>query len=96
MPQDRTESESAQSDGITGIYEETVGLGVPPPATVARRAKSYSDFYDAVKAQLKKDLKGSHVGKGIHPDDIKNELDFADWYHDLEHELEDSSNEEYR
>jgi len=27
----------------------------PPEATVARRSKSYSDFYDIVKAQLAKD-----------------------------------------
>ncbi|KAH0564773.1 hypothetical protein GP486_001843 [Trichoglossum hirsutum] len=96
QPDDRAEAESAQSDGIAGTHEEPAGLGVPPPATVARRAKSYSNFYDAMKAQLKKDLKGGHVGKSVHPDEIKTELDFTDWYHGLEHELEDSSNEEYR
>ena len=63
--------------------------------TVAHRVKSYSEFYNTIKAQLGKDLRGDHIGKGIHPNEIKIELDFADQYHDLEHELEDLSNEKY-
>ena len=63
---------------------------------MVRRAKSYSDFYDAMRSQLKKDLQDGHTDKGVHSTEIKTELDFADWYHSLEFELEDSNNEEYR
>ncbi|KAI9771478.1 MAG: Golgi transport complex subunit 3 [Geoglossum simile] len=96
QPNDHSEIEPTPSDGIAAVPEEAVGLGVPPPATVARRAKSYSDFYDAMRSQLKKDLEDGHIDKGVHSTEIKTELDFADWYHSLEFKLEDSNNEEYR
>ena len=96
MPQDHSEAESNQNDGIAAISEKAAGLGIPSPVTIARRAKSYSDFYDAMKAQLKRGSEDGRNGKGSLSTEIKTELDFADWYRNFEFELEDSSNEEYR
>lgn len=48
----------------------------PPPATVARRAKSYSDFYDVVRAHLRKE---QGLDRPKSRDKIGNELDFTQW-----------------
>ena len=72
----------------------------PPEATLIRRAQSYSDFHDAVKAVLGqdasvqgKDKSGGH--ENYEDTAIKSELDFADWYNALEQELLDSSHDDY-
>ena len=82
---------------MLGTVEEANG---PPEATLIRRAQSYSDFHDAVKAVLGKDTAGKEKEKDkgaakLEDVGIKSELDFADWYHDLEHELLDSSHDDY-
>ena len=82
---------------MLGTIEEANG---PPEATLIRRAQSYSDFHDAVKAVLGKDAAGKEKEKDkgaakLEDVGIKSELDFADWYHDLEHELLDSSHDDY-
>ena len=74
----------------------------PPKATLSRRAQSYSDFHDAVKAVLGQDV----ASKGIpreEPNDehkigekhINSDLDFVEWYNGLEQELLDSSHDDY-
>ena len=72
----------------------TVG---PPEATLTRRSQSYSDFHYAVKAVLgheeKKPRRRSSQLK--EETEIRTELDFSDWYHGIEHELLDSSHDEY-
>ena len=82
---------------MLGAIEEANG---PPEATLIRRAQSYSDFHDAVKAFLGKDGAGKEEEKDkgaakLEDVGIKSELDFADWFHDLEHELLDSSHDDY-
>ena len=72
----------------------------PPEATLIRRAQSYSDFHDAVKAVLGQDasVQGRHKSGGQEnygDTTIKSELDFVDWYNDLEQELLDSSHDDY-
>lgn len=69
---------------------------------MTRRAQSYSDFHDAVKAVLGQDVVPKGVAKETAKDDAKteeksitSELDFADWYNGLEHELLDSSHDDY-
>lgn len=69
---------------------------------MARRAQSYSDFHDAVKAVLGQDVVSKEAAKETAKDstkteekDITSELDFADWYNGLEHELLDSSHDDY-
>ena len=69
----------------------------PPKATVARRCQSYSDFHYAVKAIFSQEGRGL-LRKPPHAKDetdIKTELDFADWYQDLEQDLLDASHDEY-
>ncbi|KIW02820.1 uncharacterized protein PV09_05878 [Verruconis gallopava] len=70
----------------------------PPKATVARRAKSYSDFYDVVRAHIKKEnkLEKERERKKHRRKQVKNDLEFGSWYHGLQNDLLDASQEEYR
>ncbi|KAB2102900.1 hypothetical protein AG0111_0g9299 [Alternaria gaisen] len=68
-------------------------LNGPPPATVARRAKSYSDFYTVVRAHLRKERA---LEKKKSREDISTELEFAEWYGGLSDELLEASHDEYR
>lgn len=76
--------------------------GSPPKATLSRRSQSYSDFHDAVKSVLG----GGGSGKAIcrhqqqqqqqvNEKKIVTELDFLDWYNELETGLLDASHDEY-
>ena len=74
----------------------------PPKATLSRRAQSYSDFHDAVKAVLGQDVASketakeeSHDEHKIGEKDIISDLDFVEWYSGLEQELLDSSHDDY-
>ena len=70
----------------------TVG---PPTATVARRAKSYGDFYRAAKSQLHKD--GVDVRKKQTPTSaLKTELQLGDWLAEQEEELVEAAHQDYR
>ena len=65
-----------------------------------RRAQSYSDFHDAVKVVLGKDSvgeekEGSQGSAKAEYEGIKSELDFADCYDGLEHELLNSGHDDY-
>ena len=65
-----------------------------------RRAQSYSDFHDAVKAVLGKDSASKEKTKDkdkpkLEDTGIKSELDFADWYYELELDLLNSSHDDY-
>ncbi|KAL8771704.1 MAG: hypothetical protein Q9209_002895 [Squamulea sp. 1 TL-2023] len=67
----------------------------PPKATLNKRAQSYSDFHDAVKAVLDKDRNLKEETENGSYKDIRDDLEFADWYDDLENDLLDASHEEY-
>ncbi len=74
------------------------GCDGPPKASLTRRSQSYSDFHDAVKATLglgtgSSEKRHSQLGESM---EITTELDFVDWYHNLEHDLLDASHEEYK
>ena len=64
---------------------------------MARRSQSYSDFHDAARAVLGQDTKKTRRASDVVERDteIKTELDFIDWYYDLEHDMLDASHEEY-
>ena len=91
---------------MLGSIEES-NISGPPQATLKRRAQSYTDFHHAVRAVLGKDERTRDSGsrrtcsedfsaEGVKVEAaIRDDLDFADWYHDLEHALLDSSNDEY-
>jgi len=93
-----------QNGGLGRIQEPTG----PPKATLARRAQSYSDFHHAVKAVLgpadggkiestqkakrkSRDAEDSKIEEAA----FESELDFANWYDELERELLESSHDHY-
>ena len=80
---------------VLDIVEETEKLTGPPPATIARRAKSYSDFYDVLRDHIRKERR---LGKSRRRsrEDIKTELQFGDWYGGKSKGLLDASHEEYK
>ena len=74
----------------------------PPKATLSRRAQSYSDFHDAVKAVLGQDVAPKGIAREEPHDEhkigekvINSDLDFVEWYSGLEQELLDSSYDDY-
>ncbi|KAI4634627.1 hypothetical protein J4E83_001946 [Alternaria metachromatica] len=85
--------ERAEAIAETAEDDRPGKLNGPPPATVARRAKSYSDFYTVVRAHLKKERA---LEKKKSREDISTELEFADWYGGVSDELLEASHEEYR
>ena len=79
------------------IFEEESRLKGPPKATLARRAKSYSDFYEAAVDYLGK-VTGKEKPKGVFEilDDRGPETSFGIRYEEFENDLLDASQEEYQ
>ena len=83
-------------EGIVETLEEATDKdNGPPKATVARRAKSYSDFYEVVTAHLKKE-KEKELERKSSRENIGNELEFAEWYSGVNDELLEASHDEYK
>jgi conserved oligomeric Golgi complex subunit 3 len=81
-----------------GVSDSTAQRG-PPAATLARRAKSYSDFYDAVRGYLEKEQKQEKKPKNVlhrQQAGLRTESEFAAWYGGVKCQLEDASHEEYQ
>ncbi|CZT09685.1 related to conserved oligomeric Golgi complex component 3 [Rhynchosporium agropyri] len=78
---------------ILELYEEPTGLKGPSKATLIRRAKSYSDFYDAAVSYLGKEtVKPKDVFEGC---EISHEIDSVNGrYERFEDELLDESQEQ--
>lgn len=82
-----------RAEAIPEIAEDPRGkLHGPPPATLARRAKSHSDFYAVVRAHLKKERALERKKSQEHP---ATELEFAGWYGGVRDELLEASHDEY-
>jgi hypothetical protein len=90
-----TQADVERAEGIPEAQEEERPgkLNGPPPATVARRAKSYSDFYTVVRAHLKKE---KALEKKKSRENLNTELELAEWYGGVNEELLEASHEEYR
>lgn len=83
-----------RAEAIPEVVDEVPGkLNGPPPATIARRAKSYSDFYTVVRAHLKKERA---LERKKSQEQLSTELEFAEWYGGVSDELLEASHEEYR
>ncbi|KAI9707661.1 MAG: Golgi transport complex subunit 3 [Candelina mexicana] len=96
QPNESSQADTNRAGGIGDIVEEPESTRIgPPAATVARRAKSYSDFYDVVRAQIKSNIPTEKTAVGG-ASSIKSELEFGDWYHQIEDELLEASQEEYQ
>lgn len=92
--QEESQADVGRVEGIVETIEEaTAKDNSPPQATVARRAKSYSDFYDVVRAHLKKE---KELERKKSKENISNELEFTQWYGGIEEELLEASHEEYK
>lgn len=92
-------------EGIAESLDDQPGkLAAPPPATVARRAKSYSDFYTAVRAHLRRGQRAALDRKAQDRitesanarDDIATELEQALCHGGVHEELLEASHDEYR
>lgn len=83
---------------ILELFEESPAPNGPPEATLARRAKSYSDFYHVARSYIHKEA--------AHKEELRSPLEraesdaanllFEDRYDALESSLLDASHEEYQ
>jgi hypothetical protein len=87
----------APVDDLLHVGEEEEQPRGPPAAIVARRAKSYSNFYDVVRAQLKKEnkLEKEQENKRL-KQQISTDVEFGAWYDGIKGDLMDASHEEYQ
>jgi conserved oligomeric Golgi complex subunit 3 len=89
-----SQADVSRVEGIVESVEETLETTHgPPQATVARRAKSYSDFYSVVRAHIKKERE---LEKKKSQENASTELEFAQWYNSVNAELLEASHEEYK
>lgn len=88
---------SDATEPILELFEDISALNGPPKATLAKRAKSYSNFYDAAIHYLGKDVDRKHefddfeAMKSHGPDSC-----FEMTFESFEDELVDASHEEYQ
>ncbi|KAL5439183.1 hypothetical protein PMIN05_005411 [Paraphaeosphaeria minitans] len=78
---------------VASNQDTTEPLHGPPPPTVARRAKSYSDFYGLARPHLNKETESD---RNKSRENISNDLDFAEWYKGVQDELLEASHDEYK
>ncbi len=100
--QEDIQADTGRLDRLEDVLEAPQEVAGPPQATLSRRAQSYSDFHDVVKAVLGHDVVSKGTSKDtikenekIKEEEITSELDFADWYNGLEHKLLESSHDDY-
>lgn len=82
---------------MMGIYEDATTIKSPPQATLARRAKSYSDFYDVAMSFLSKENQRETPRDVLEPNEDKADaITLIARYEDVEDELLEESQEEYQ
>ncbi|KAJ9647206.1 Golgi transport complex subunit 3 [Coniosporium tulheliwenetii] len=99
QPNEGIEADVGRVEEIAAVIEEDERKRSPPEATVARRAKSYSDFYNVVRAHIKRERKLEREKRRSRENIrelVKTELDFRRWYNSVHDELLDASHEEYK
>ncbi|KAL1394015.1 Sec34-like family-domain-containing protein [Phyllosticta capitalensis] len=96
-------NESNQADdpveAIPEIVEEPERAKGPPKADVARRAKSFSDFYNVARAHIAKERDQElekHKLKKRSKELLRTDVDFGAWYNQLSDDLLDASHGEYQ
>jgi hypothetical protein len=78
-------------------FEGTPGLNGPPKATLARRAKSYSDFYDAAIGYLGKQAEHEKIVDSFEvSENTESRSPFEIRYEKCEDNLLDTSQGEYQ
>jgi len=97
--QETLTADIAAPELLSNGASESIAQKSPPAATLARRAKSYSDFYDAASAYLEKERKQEKKrGNALHGrgGGLRTESEFAAWYDGVKTQLEGASHEEYK
>ncbi|KAI9844895.1 MAG: Golgi transport complex subunit 3 [Sclerophora amabilis] len=85
----------SQAEGRPDIPEEPELFQSPPKATLARRAKSYSDFYDVARAHLRKNVEDEVQGGKPDPRRLKTELGYRRWFDGIQAELWSAHHQQY-
>lgn len=90
---------STKTETLNALYEENPTVKNPPQATIARRAKSYSDFYHVARAHLTKDSRRARreekqkSGLGL---ENKRSEELEGQYEEQERDLLSATQEEYQ
>ncbi len=101
--QETLTADIAAPESLSNGASDSLDQRSPPAATLARRAKSYSDFYDTVRAYLEKEQKQEQKQEKKQRNvlqrrqaGLRTESEFAAWYGCVKSQLEDASHEEYQ
>ena len=78
-------------DGTNALRVGDSDIKEPPKATLSQRAQSYTDFHHAARAAILSGSLSHRLDKHKHDEDIKNDIDFSEWYQDLEQDLLEAS-----
>lgn len=79
------------------LYENSSALKGPPKATLAKRAKSYSNFYDAAVQYLSRDVEPLHPFDALEAAELNKFNSYTERaFEDYEDELLDASHQEYQ
>jgi hypothetical protein len=88
---------SELSDPILELFEENSVLKGPPEATLARRAKSYSDFYDVAVSYLGRAPQVEKPRDVFENSEVRTGTSIVEnQYEECEDDLLDASQEEYQ
>ena len=86
-----------QPESILEILEDGIDQKGPPIATLAKRAKSYSDFYEVCSSYLGRSAEIYALNDVFIPsNNSESEISFESNYDRLENDLLDASLEDYQ
>lgn len=84
--QENPQADLGQTEDLRELPKAPKPSVGPPTATIARRAKSYSDFYVAARSQLKRDAVELGKSQLLAPV-AGTEVQFREWFGKIEGEL---------
>lgn len=76
------------------LFEDNIGMKGPPKATLAKRAKSYSDFHEVAIQYLGADVRNAKSQDPFEQATVGR--DSAQNYEDYEEDILDESHEEFQ
>lgn len=91
-----TDRLAEQADPIMELFEDNATLKGPPKATLTKRAKSYSDFYEVAVQHLGDRSKAEKPRDPFDPVLRPGHSSVESKYEDLEEDLLDESHEDYQ
>jgi hypothetical protein len=84
------------SNPIVDLYGNSQGLKSPPKATLVKRAKSYSDFYEVAISYLERTKRETSLDVFEQPANDVDHINLKIGFVQLEDELLDHSQEEFQ